>query len=471
MDESSLVSRLAQHRTLGSAPLRELEWLAAHGRLRHAEVGEDIRRDDAVMTNMLIVLNGHLTIMVDHGLGPRKVMEWRAGDVTGNLPYSRMGKPPGESVVDEAIDMVMIHRDNFPELIRECPVVTTTLVHLMLDRVRRFTTSDLHDEKMMSLGRLSAGLAHELNNPASAAARSGRLLAGELTRLEETSRALGAARLGEAQMAAVTRVCQACVASASVSSPIERADREEALADWLDRHLATPELASSLVDTAVTLADLDSLADALDDAALKAALEWLAADCYTRSLAADIERAATRMHSLVAAVKRSTYMDRAAVPEPVDLAVSLNDSIALLQHKARGKSVTVRLDLEPDLPHVLAIGGDLGQIWTNLIENALDSVSQSGHVTITAARRPQYVVVSVADDGPGIPEAIRDRIFDPFFTTKPVGQGTGLGLDIVRRLVGQNGGDIDVDSAPGRTVFRVTLPIAAGAAHYSPTEN
>jgi signal transduction histidine kinase len=314
----------------------------------------------------------------------------------------------------------------------------------------------------MSLGRLSAGLAHELNNPASAAARSGRLLAGELTRLEETSRALGAARLGDAQMAAVTRLRQACISVAPGRSPIERVDREEAIAAWLERHGAAPELAGSLVDTSLSVKDFDSLAAALDGTGLSAALEWLAADCTTRSLAADIERAATRMHSLVAAVKRSTHMDRAAVPEAVDLAVSLNDSVTLLQHKARGKSATLRVDLEPDLPRVLAIAGDLSQIWTNLIDNALDAIGESGHVTITGARRLKFVVVGIADDGPGIPAAIRDRIFDPFITTKPVGQGTGLGLDIVRRLVGQNGGDIDVESAPGRTMFRVTLPIAAG---------
>jgi signal transduction histidine kinase len=187
----------------------------------------------------------------------------------------------------------------------------------------------------------------------------------------------------------------------------------------------------------------------------------VAADCSSRALAVEVERAATRIHDLVAAVKRFTYMDRTSAPEAVDLAISLNDAVALLLHKARKKSVSVNVKLDPNLPRVRAIGGDLGQVWTNLIDNALDAVAGSGQVTITAAHRLGSVVVGIVDDGPGIPPGIGERIFDPFFTTKPVGQGTGLGLAIARRLVRRNDGDIEVESRPGRTEFRVMLPVAS----------
>jgi len=457
-----LITRLARHRTLAAAPPGELAWLAAHGYLRKVERGEFVSRKAELLESLVIVLSGHFAIHVDRGAGPRKVMEWREGDVSGVLPYSRMTKPPGDAVMDEPGDVFLIHRDHFPEMIRECPTVTATLVHLMLDRARRFTSSDLHDEKMMSLGKLAAGLAHELNNPASAAARSARLLLDGLPDLEDTALALGAARLSGAQLMVVDRCRQACLSALpSALSPIERADREDALSAWLEGHGAHADAAAALVETAVTVTDLDALAATLDRSALNTTLRWMGAACSSRTLAGEVEKAATRIHTLVAAVKRFTYMDRTSVPEAIDLTISLSDSAALLLHKARTKSVGVTLDLAPTLPRVRAIGSDLNQVWTNLIDNALDAVGESGQVTIRAARQFDFVIVRIIDDGPGVPPEICERIFDPFFTTKPVGEGTGLGLDIARRLVRRNGGDIELESRPGRTEFRVTLPIAS----------
>jgi signal transduction histidine kinase len=371
-------------------------------------------------------------------------------------------KPPGgDPLVDEPGDLFMVSRDDFPEMIRQCPTITTALVHLMIDRVRRFTSNDLQDEKMISLGKLSAGLAHELNNPASAASRSARLLAQGLAALEDASRALGAARLTPAQHEIAQRSRKACVSTAAAGlSPVERADREDAIASWLDAHGAEPDAASALVDTALTFEDLDALAAALDGDTLNTTLGWLAADCSARSLAAEVERSVTRIHDLVAAIKRFTYMDRTSAPEPVDLSISLNDTVALLQHKARRKSVRIGINLEPDLPRVRAIGSDLNQIWTNLIDNAIDAVGEGGEVVITATPRLDFVIVHIIDNGSGIPPTLGQQIFDPFFTTKPVGQGTGLGLDIARRLVGRNDGDIEFESRPGRTEFRITLPVA-----------
>ena len=458
MDDPELVDRLAQHHTLGAAPREELAWLAGHGYLRHMEEGEFVTRKTELLDTLAIVLTGHFSIYVDRGAGPRKVMEWSAGDVGGFLPYSRMTNPPGDAVMDEPGDIFFVHRDHFPELIRACPTVTTALVHAMVDRARRFTSSDLQDEKMMSLGRLTAGVAHELNNPASAAARSAKLFVQGLTTLEDASRALGASGLSDAQLAAINRSRQACLSAApSALAPVERADREDAMASWLDAHGADPGAAAALADTAVTFEDLETLASTLADAALNTTLEWMAADCTSRALAADVERAATRIHDLVASMKRFSYMDQTSVPEAVDLGMSVRDALALLLHKARKKSVGVGVTLPPG-QRVLAIGGDLSQVWMNLIDNAIDAVSESGHVTVTAERSLDRVIVRVADDGPGIAPEIRGRIFDPFVTTKPVGQGTGLGLDIARQLVRRNDGDIEFDSRPGRTEFRVTLP-------------
>jgi signal transduction histidine kinase len=465
VESTDLVARLAQHKTLGGSPPEELAWLASHGRMRHAQAGELISRKAEVLDKMVIVLSGRIEIHVDRGLGPRKVFEWKAGDVSGALPYSRMGKPPGDAVVDETGDFFLIPREAFPEMIKTCPVATETLVHHMLDRVRVFQSSDLQEEKMAALGRISAGLSHELNNPASAAARSARLLLDGMANLEDAARALGALHLSEEQLAVVGRSRQACTSALpSALTPIERADREEAITDWLETHGVDPVAAGVLVDTALTLDDLSSLATGLQGEALSATLRWMAAHCSARALATDVERAAGRMHNLVAAMKRYTFMDRTDAPAAVDLSIGLRDSVALLLHKARKKSVGVNITLESGLPPVRAIGGDLGQIWTNLLDNAIDAVPDSGQVTISAGRHRDFVIVRVVDNGSGIPPEINEKIFDPFYTTKPPGQGTGQGLDIVRRLVRRNNGDIEFESGPGRTEFRVTLPIAADAA-------
>jgi signal transduction histidine kinase len=460
MADSDLVTRLAQHRTIGSAPRRELEWLAAHGYVRHLDGAELVRKGEPV-ESLWVFLSGHFAFYEDRGLGPRKVLEWREGDVSGALPYSRVTRSPGQGVILEPSDIFMVDREHFSALIRECPVVTETLVHKMLDRTRLFTSSALQDEKMASLGRMAAGLAHELNNPASAVARSAKLLRETLAEAEDTSRALGAAQLTDAQFDVIDQVRVGCVdAVPAALAPIERADREEALTAWLDAHDADSNAAATLVDTGTTTAALDTLASAVQGRDLDTAVRWIAAGCTLRTLASDIEKAASRVHDLVGAVKRFTFMDRQEVPDAVDLSQGLRDSVALLLHKARKKSIGVAISVGDDIPRVKAIGSDLNQIWTNLIDNAIDAAPESGHVDISARREANFVVVSVVDDGHGIPAEIRDRIFDAFFTTKPVGQGTGLGLEITRRLVRRNQGDIDFVSEPGRTEFRVSLPVA-----------
>ncbi|MET0168129.1 MAG: ATP-binding protein [Vicinamibacterales bacterium] len=464
MSDPDLVTRLAQHRTIGSAPRAELEWLAAHGSVRHFDRGESVARKGQPIEGLYVLLSGYLAIWVDRGLGPRMVLEWRGGDVTGLLPYSRMFAAPGDTIIGEPTDMFVVDRAHFPELTRECPTITAALVHVMLDRARTFKSSELLDEKMMALGRMSAGLAHELNNPASAIARSAKLLTETLVEAENTSRAIGAARLTQGQFEAIDRVRIGCTAAIpSALTPIERADREEALSEWLEAHGANPDAAASLVDTGTTIAALDTLASAVQGPDLDTAIRWIAIGCTLRTLASDVEKAAARVHDLVGAVKRFTFMDRRQAPEAMDLSQGLRDSAALLLHKARKKSVGVTINLDERLPQIRAIGSDLNQVWTNLIDNAIDAAPEAGHVEISARRELKFVVVRVVDDGPGIPPDIREQIFDPFFTTKPVGQGTGIGLEIARRYVHRNEGDIDVVSQPGRTEFRVSLPVASEA--------
>lgn len=464
MADSRLVDRLAAHRTVGSAPREQLEWLADRGVLREFPAGIVALAAGTEMFWLWVVLEGQLSIRIDRGAGPRRVMEWRAGDVTGLLPYSRARVAPGETRVDEPTTILVIHRDHFPEMIRECHALTAILVHTMVDRARHFTSSDFHDEKILSLGKLSAGLAHELNNPASAVVRGAHALADALAELETASGALALAGVSEPQMRRIEHVHQACAADGGhlALTPLQQADREEALVAWLGAHGIDARLSDALGGSTVTVDALDALAAGLAGPALGAAVRWLAAGCATRQLASQIESAATRVHGIVAAVKGFTYMDE-AVPMPVDVPRGLSDTLTVLQSKIKAKSAVVRLDVEPDLPHLQGFGGELNQVWLNLIDNAIDAIASAGHIEVSACREGQSLVVRVVDDGAGIPEAIQERIFDPFFTTKPLGQGTGLGLDIARRLVRRHDGVIDVESRPGRTEFRVTVPLVPAA--------
>jgi signal transduction histidine kinase len=455
-----LIDRLSAHRVLIGAPREELAWLAARGRLVQLQPGDVLTPKTGPVLGLYIVFSGHLSISIDRGSGPHKVMEWREGDVTGLLPYSRLVAPPGDVKAEVPSEVWMIPREEIPALIRDCYELTSNFVHVMIDRARHFTSSDLLEEKMASLGRLAAGLAHELNNPASAVARSAEGLTQRLSEVERVSYALGAARLSEAQQAAVDKVRSLCLAAAGTKfgrSPIEQADREDAIADWLSRHRAEETFAEALAESAVTLDALDELTGALDGEPLRLTLEWLVAGCATHQLASEIEAAASKIYNLVAAVKGFTYMDQSTMPKPVDVGQGLANTLAVLNAKARQRSVRVSLDVEPDLPRIQGFGGELNQVWANLIDNALDAAR--GHVNVAAGRQAQSIVVRITDDGPGVPQEIRERIYDPFFTTKPVGQGTGLGLDLAKRLVRKHRGEIDLDSRPGHTQFSVTLPI------------
>jgi signal transduction histidine kinase len=458
-----LLDRLIEHRTLGSVPREELQWLVDHGELRIYEAGSIIAAKDAGRPEgMFVVLSGRLSMTVDRGAGPKKVMEWHPGDVTGLLPYSRIVAPPGNSIAEETSELLVIREAEIVSMARECHQITSILVHVMVDRARQFNTSDMHDEKLVSLGKLSAGLAHELNNPASAVARSAKQLTDGLVAADVAGRALGRARLSDEQIALLDATRDRCLLAplSQIRSSIEEADREEEFADWLAAHGADESTVDALAESAITIEALDELASRLDPQTLDLSLRWIATGCSVRRLAIDIEQGANRIFELVSAVKGFTYMDQARMPQPTDVGEGLRNTLAVMNSKARSKSVAVSLGLPDDLPMILGLGGELNQVWANLIDNAVDAVGDDGHVDIDVRREGASVVVRITDDGPGIPEEIRGRIFDPFFTTKPIGQGTGLGLDISRRLIQLNNGDITLESVPGRTTFTVSLPVA-----------
>jgi signal transduction histidine kinase len=456
-----IVARLARHRSIGSAPASEHEWLAANGVLKSLEVGEVVTAKGQPAQNLLVIFEGDLVIRVDRGAGAHKVMEWVGGDLGGNMPYSRGASPPNDVVAEKPTELLSISKDLFPQMIRECPTVTSTLVHAMLDRARQFTSSELRDEKLISLGKLSAGLAHELNNPASAVMRSAKMLTGSIDAAEQAARQLATSRLSDEQFALIEATRSSCDVTGTTTqlSAVARADREGQIADWLVSKGADEDCALALADSSITMDALDKLATNVTDAALDAALRWITACCVVRALSAEIETGATRLSHLVGAVKGFSYMDHAPTPEPVDIRRGVSDTITLLGAKTRAKSAKVTVTFADDLPLAYAVGAELNQVWMNLIDNALDAIPEGGNVSVAATHELNDVVVRITDDGPGIPDAVKEKIFDPFFTTKGVGEGSGMGLDIVKRLLKRHEGEIDVETRPGMTQFQVRLPV------------
>jgi signal transduction histidine kinase len=459
--DSSLIERLAALPTLSGVPRAQLAWLVSHGQQQVFASGETMFTKGQRLPGVYVVLTGRFSIRVSNAGVVRRVREWTVGSVSGQLPYSRMTEVPGDVKADEPVEILLVPREHLKEMARECYELTELCVHEMVDRARQFKAYDLQSEKMASLGRLSAGLAHELNNPSSAIVRSAKEFGTCRAQLAASARALGAAGLSAEELRRVdAAAARATRAARPALSAVGRADREDDITSWLDAHGVDASLAEPLANSALILADLDALASELSDAHLEIALRHIASDIAAGSLTAEIEIAASRIHSLVAAVKSFTHRDRSPAPEPVRLGDSLADTATLIGSKARSKGVTLDVRVEPDDLTIQGVAGELNQVWLNLIDNAIDAAPQSGRVQIGAVLEGPYAVVSVVDNGKGISQADRDRIFELFFTTKPIGQGTGLGLDIAQGIVGRHGGTIEVSSVPGRTEFRVLLPVA-----------
>ncbi|MBC7897917.1 MAG: cyclic nucleotide-binding domain-containing protein [Cytophagaceae bacterium] len=458
MSGPTIIERLLAHRALGEVPRDQLEWLAAESHLRVLEPGDVLTVSGTPVAGTYVVFEGHLSIRVDRGMGSRIVMEWKGGDVTGLLPYSRLKTPPANVVAEQHTEILMLDREKLPRLIRECYDLTARMVHVMIDRTRVFKSSELLDEKMASLGRLAAGLAHELNNPASAVARSAKALVQELERLDEATRRYFQLNLADTQVYSIDALRDERSAAGVTLSPIEAADNEDALADWLDAHGVEGVDVEPLVATSLGPQDLDAIGGTVGVEKVGPVLAHMASGQVVRRLATEISTAASRIHALVAAVKGFTYMDQQAALQPIPIGRGLADTITVMGGKARSKSVQVVLEVPPDLPDVDGYGGELNQVWANLLDNAIDA-TPNGHVKVTASVERDNVVVRVIDDGPGVPADVVGRIFDPFFTTKRVGEGTGLGLDISRRVVHRHNGEIDLTTGSTGTEFRVILPI------------
>ena len=462
---SALAHELRRVEAFAGLTDEQLEWLAATGEMLEFGPGETVFREGDPSDSMYVILEGKLELLI--GVGGQLVPTFvqYAGEVTGLLPFSRMQHYAGAGRTAGALRLLRIHKDRFGEMLQRIPALGQRLVSLMADRVREATRVTQQREKMSALGTLAAGLAHELNNPAAAVRRHSEALEARLGGLATLAADLCAAGLDGTSLRTLGTLAESLrQRPAPTLDALGRSRLEEALGQWLDdRGIddAWP-LGGTLVDAGVTEADLDALGQQVPAAAVPSAVRWIETLVDATRLAHDIRAASSRISELVQSVKIYSHMDRAGDKEATDVREGIDSTLVMLGHKLKKKSVRLEREYAADLPKVSAYPGELNQVWTNLIDNALDAVPEGGLIRIETARdSATSVAVRVIDNGPGVPPELQSRIFEPFFTTKPVGQGTGLGLDIVERVVvQQHRGSVELESELGRTVFTVRLPIA-----------
>ena len=436
-----------------------MEALAPYGTQLRLQPGNYLFDEKSIVDSFYVLLEGEIQIFRLDGAEETRLVTHQPGDFTGGLAVLTGKRSIHRARATAPSRVLEIDSETFRRLAVERPDVADVFISTLARRIRQTQRAFRQQEKMAALGKLSAGLAHDLNNPAAAARRAaGHLrdgvLEAQLLSLEHDERF---SPEGKERLADVLRETRG---TRDVSlDPIALSDLEEYVALWLERHgfEGAWDLAPKLVAAGLATDHLERLGEDLGDGrTLAGALEWLGATLGLLSLADEVERSTARILGLVRAVKEHTYMDRGSYGE-TDVREGLESTLTILGHKLEG--VTVERDYEETLPKIWASGGELNQVWSNLIENAAEAVGGRGHIAVGAYRRGDLVVVEIADDGPGISREIQNRIFEPFFTTKQIGEGTGLGLDIVRRIVVAHGGEVAFDTKPGETRFAVRLPL------------
>ena len=453
-------SELLRVPVFAGLPDDQITWFNSQAIDLPLRAGETYFREGDPADAMFVILEGQVQVRGEIG-GETVVLLLKPGDVTGVLPFSRMKQfTVGTRAVTDA-RVLRFPSSLFPELVQKMPELTQRLVGLMSDRIRETTRREQQRDRLASLGKLSAGLAHELNNPASAAKRAASQLRDILKKIRDASQALGRRALTPRQQSEIEKMEASFVQSDEVPpDPLAASDLEEQIDSLLRSHGQNDlwQMAADLAHRNVKPEALESLFATLDADTARAALVRIAASVEVATLLNEIESGTSRISDLVRAIKEYTYMDQTPL-QNVDIVKSLETTLTILNHKLK-HGVVVQRDYQRIPLLVNSFGSELNQVWTNLIDNAIDAMHGEGELRVRTYRDDDCVVVEIADNGPGIPPDVQPHIFEPFFTTKGVGEG--LGLDTVQRIVKKHRGDIQVISKPGDTRFQVWLPLAGG---------
>jgi signal transduction histidine kinase len=457
-------SELLRVPAFAGLPDDQLAWFISQSQELRIKAGDAYVRQGDPANAMFVVLDGQLEARGEFA-GEAFVFSTKPGDVTGLLPFSRMKTfmVTGRAITDGRL--LRFPAALFPDLVQKMPELTQRLVGLMSDRIRETTRIEQQRDRLASLGKLSAGLAHELNNPASAAKRAASQLRDILNKIRNASHELGRRDLTSAQKSEIEKL-EASFTQLESPPPdaLTVSDLEDRIDSLLRSHGQNDlwQLSAGLARRNVRPEVLETLFGALDAGTARAALVRIAASVEVADLLNEIESSTSRISDLVGAIKEYTYMDQAKI-QNVDIVKSLETTLTILNHKLK-RGVTVQRNYRGAPLLVNSFGSELNQVWTNIIDNAIDAMSGKGELRVRTYRDDGCAVVEIGDNGPGISPEIESHIFEPFFTTKGVGEGTGLGLDTVQRIVRKHRGNIQLNSKPGDTRFQVWLPLAEAPA-------
>src|SRR5712691_1814484 len=456
-------SELLRVPAFADLPDDQIAWFLSNSQEVRLAAGDIFARQGDPADWMFVLLKGQFQWRGEFN-GETIIFSAAPGGVTGMLPFSRMKQftVSGRAVTEGRV--LRFPASLFPDLVQKMPELTSRLVGLMSDRIRETTRFEQQRDRLASLGKLSAGLAHELNNPASAAKRATSQLRDILKKIKSASLELGRRDLTSSQKAEIERM-EASFTLPEVVPPdaLTISDLEDQIDSLLRSHGQNDlwMLAAALARRNIQPEALESLFASLEADTARAALVRIAASVEVAALLNEIESSTSRISDLVRAIKEYTYMDQGPV-QNVDIVKSLETTLTILNHKLK-HGVAVQRDYQRVPFLVNSFGSELNQVWTNLIDNAIDAMGGKGELRVRTYREDSCVVVEIADNGPGVSPELQPHIFEPFFTTKGVGEGTGLGLDTVQRIVKKHRGNIQVPSKPGDTRFQVWLPLAEAA--------
>ena len=469
MNHSVTIEELRKVIALKDLPEEHLQWILDRSDYFEFEDGHLIFKKDDPMDFMWILLEGKVHFYKD--VNGRLVYYFTfennelTGGVGGLLPYSRMKGSPGSSYTVGKVRAIMLHKKYFPELERLNPDFIQRLIGYMTERARVFATTQLQYEKVSALGNLAAGIAHELNNPAAAINR----ISTELNRRLKLNFELTQELLNHNITSRYIRNIREIIhnnekkLSAKIKiSPLQRVQKEDELNEWLQKNKfnGRSEAAETFTEAGFSVADLENIRSDVGIEAFPKVIEWLENLLSSELIIKDLEDASGRISKLVGAIKSHVHMDRTQDFHYTDIHNDIENTLTLLGYKIREKNISVKKIFCDDMPEVEAHTGELNQVWTNIIDNAIYAVPHGGEIVIETTCDNKNVCIRIADNGTGIPKEIISRIFDPFFTTKKVGEGTGIGLDIVNRVIKQHSGEIKVNSELGKTEFKINLPVS-----------
>jgi signal transduction histidine kinase len=461
------INELKKVIALSDLPDEHLQWILDHSNVVEFQDGESIGKPGEPVEHMTMLVEGRVDFYKDVNGSLVFYMTFsndaESGGVTGLLPYSRMKVYPGHSFAIGKIRALQLHRDYFHDLEQLNPDLIQRLIGYMTERAKSFATIQLQHEKVSALGKLSAGIAHELNNPASAINRISYELSNRLLLNMELTEIMLRQNINADHIQYLRNIVEQKDTSPKQKlSALDRMNREDELLQWLEENgLPVDQLAvDAFIEAGFSVEDLETLHKNVPNENLGQILLWIENLLSSKRIIKDLGEASTRISDLVGAIKNHVHMDRTNELQPTDIHKDIENTLKLFWYKLKEKNITVKKSFCSDHQTVPAYIGELNQVWTNIIDNAIYAVDKGGEIRIETFCDGRNVIAKFIDNGSGIPEEIQSRIFDPFYTTKKVGEGTGIGLDLVSRIIKRHNGSVKVQSQPGRTEFNICIPMA-----------